>query len=146
MPSGTGKLALVPLLAVAVALGATGIHGRRTHEPERAVRAGELLAPTEDEMVARTELESFFESGLVGWDVKTGVEITCGTIRGRNVPDPLRCVAQARSLVYGHECRERDAFRTYTWLGWASLVPLLVALGVATSLLAEMMRSRRRAS
>lgn len=144
--SGAGKLAIVPLLAVAVALGATGIHGRRTHDPERAARAVAILAPTGDVAVARTELETFFESGWVGWDVKTGVEITCGTIRGKNVADPVRCVQAARTLTYEHECNERDVYRTYTWLAWAALVPLFAAAALGASALAELARRKRRAA
>jgi hypothetical protein len=144
MASGAGKLALVPLLAVAVALGATGIHGRRTHDPSRAARAVEILAPTDDPGVARAELETFFETGWVGWDVKTAVEIACGTIRGRNIADPVGCVAIVRTIAYDHECREQRAYRTYTWLAWAALVPLLVAVGVAASVLARAAAARRK--
>jgi hypothetical protein len=144
MASG-GTLAVVPLLAVAVALGATGVHGRRTHDPERAVRAGELLAATDDEGVARAELEAFFESGWVGWDVKTGVEIACATVNGRNIKEPLECLSRARAITYGHECRERDVYRHYGWLAWAALVPLLGAALLGVSALAELARKRRAA-
>ena len=146
MASGAGKLALVPLVAVAVALGATGIHGRRTHDPERAAQAVEILAPTDDVGVARTELEAFFESGWVDWSVKTAVEITCATVRGRNIKDPLGCVTLARTITFQHECRERDVYRTYTWLAWAALAPLLVAAVLGASLLAELARRKRRAA
>jgi hypothetical protein len=144
--SGAGKLALVPLLAVAVALGATGIHGRRTHDPERAVKAVEILAPTDDVGVARTELEAFFETGWVDWGVKTAVEIACGTVRGRNVSDPVRCVQLARSITYSHECRERDVYRRYTWLAWAALVPFFAAVALGASVVAELARRKRRAA
>jgi hypothetical protein len=142
--AGASRLAIVPLLAVAVALGATGIHGQRTHDPERAAKAVEILAPSHDEMVARTELESFFESGWVGWDVKTAVELSCSTVRGKNIADPLDCLVRARTITYSHECRERDVYRRYGWLAWASLVPLLVAALLGASLLAELARRKRQ--
>ena len=53
MSSAAGRLALVPLLAVAVVLGVSGVHGRRTHDPERAARAVEILAPTDDPAVGQ---------------------------------------------------------------------------------------------
>lgn len=145
MASGAGKLALVPLLAVAVALGATGIHGRRTHDPSRAAEAVRILAPTQDPDVARAELEPFFETGWVGWDVKTAVEISCGSPAGRNVVDPVRCVTLARYIAYDHQCREQSAYRTYTWLAWAAVVPLLLALVVGASVLAGIARRKRSA-
>ncbi len=145
MASGAGKLALVPLLAVAVALGATGIHGRRTHDPSRAAEAVEILALTQDPALARAELEPFFETGWVGWDVKTAVEISCGTVAGRNIADPVRCLALARSIAYDHECREQRVYRTYTWLAWAAVVPLLVAVVLAAALLVDAARRERRA-
>jgi len=135
---------LVPLLAVAVALGATGIHGQRTHDPERAARAVEILAETGDEGVARTEIESFFESGWVGWDVKTAVEFSCSTVRGRNLRDPLGCLARARSITYEHECLERDVHRRYGWLAWAAALPLFLAAVLGFSVLAELARRKRR--
>jgi len=144
MASGAGKLALVPLLAVAVALGATGIHGRRTHDPARAAKAVEILAATEDEPAARIELETFFETGWVGWDVKTAVEFACGTIRGKNIQDPVACVARARSITYDHECREQGVYRTYTWLAWAALVPLLAAVVVGAFVVAGAAAARRK--
>lgn len=144
MAAGAGKLALVPLLAVAVALGATGIHGRHTHDPARAARAVEILALTEDEPAARVELETFFETGWVGWDVKTAVEFACGTVRGKNIGDPVRCVAAARSIVYTHECREQGAYRTYTWLAWAALVPLLAAVVIAAAVVTGAAAARRK--
>ncbi len=146
MSPGAGKLALVPLLAVAAALGATGIHGRRTHDPARAQRAMEILAPTDDVNVARAELESFFETGWVGWDVKTAVEISCGSHRARTIGDPVGCAAYARIITYDHQSRERGIYRTYTWLAWASLVPLLLAVALAASTLAGAARRRRRAA
>jgi len=134
----------VPLLAVAVALGATGVHGRRTHDPERAAKAVEMLAATQDERVARTELQDFFESGWVGWDVKTAVEFSCSTVRGRNIPDPLDCLVRARTITYQHECRERDVYRRYGWLAWAAVVPLFIALLIGASAVAELARRKRR--
>ena len=71
MSSAAGSLALVPLLAVAVVLGVSGVHGRRTHDPERAARAVEILAPTDDPSVAKSELDTFFETGWVGWELDT---------------------------------------------------------------------------
>ena len=62
MSSAAGKAALVPLVAVTVVLGVSGVHGRRTHDPERAAHAIEILAPTEDPIVAKSELDTFFES------------------------------------------------------------------------------------
>lgn len=144
MASGAGKLALVPLLAVAVALGATGIHGQRTHDPARAAKAVEILADAEDERTSRVELETFFETGWVGWDVKTAVEFACGTVRGKNIQDPVECLARARSIAYDHECREQGVYRTYTWLAWAALVPLLAAGIVAAFLVAGAAAARRK--
>jgi hypothetical protein len=144
MASGAAKLALVPLLAVAVALGATGIHGRRTHDPARAARAVEILAAADDEATARVELETFFETGWVGWDVKTAVEFACGTIRGKNIQDPVECLARARSIAYGHECREQGAYRNYTWLAWTAVVPLLLAIVIAGFVVAGAVAARRK--
>ena len=144
MASGAGKLALVPLLAVAVALGATGIHGRRTHDPARAARAVEILALTEEAAAARIELETFFETGWVGWDVKTAVEFACGTVRGKNIQDPVQCLARARSITYDHECREQGAYRNYTLLAWAALVPLLLAVVFGASIVARAAAARRK--
>lgn len=146
MASGAGKLALVPLLAVAVALGATGVHGRRTHDPERAVRALASLLPTDDPLVARAELATFFSEGWVGWDIKTTIEIVCGTVGGRSVPNPLWCLPRAREIVFNHERREREVFGTYTSLAWGALVPGLLALAIAASELTEMARRKRRAA
>lgn len=146
MAAGVAKLAWVPLLAVAVALGATGIHGRRTHDPERAARAVEILAETEDVAVARAELESFFESGWVGWDVKTVVEFACSTVEGRTIRDPLLCLARARYITHGHLVREQDVYRRYGWLAWAAVVPLLLGGVLGASVLAELARRRRRAA
>jgi hypothetical protein len=145
MASGA-KLALVPLLAVAVALGATGVHGQRTHDPARAAKAVELLAPTENERVARAELESFFETGWVDWDVKTAVEFSCSTVRGRNIKDPLDCLTRARSITYTHQWREEDVYRRYRWLAWAAVVPLFLAALLAVSAVAEHTRRKRRAA
>ena len=144
MASGAGKLALVPLLAVAVALGATGIHGRRTHDPTHAARAVEILAPTVDPAVARVELETFFETGWVGWDVKTAVEFACGTVRGHNVADPVGCVLAARAIVYTHECQDQDAYRRYTWLAWSAMVPFAAALVIAAFVVAGIVAARRK--
>lgn len=144
MASGAAKLALVPLLAVAVALGATGIHGRRTHDPARAARAVDILAASDDPQTARVELETFFETGWVGWDVKTAVEFACGTVRGRNIADPVACLAAAHSITVSHECHEQDVYRTYTWLAWAALVPLLAAVAVAASVIAAVAAARRK--
>ena len=146
MAASAAKLALVPLLAVAVALGATGIHGRRTHDPDRAARAVEILAETEDAAVARTELESFFESGWVGWDVKTAVEFACSTVEGRKIREPLLCLARARYITHVHLSREQDVYRRYGWLAWAAVVPLLLVALLGASVLAELARSRRRAA
>ena len=128
MSPAAGRLALVPLVAVAVTLGVSGLHGRRTHDPERAVQALELLVPTDDPLVAKAELDTFFESGWVGWDVKTAVEILCGTVGGRVVSDPVLCLAKSRALVTMHEAHERRTFRTYTWLAWSALAPSLVVV------------------
>ena len=146
MAAGVARLAVVPLLAVAVALGATGIHGQRTHDPERAARAVAILAETEDPTIARAELESFFESGWVGWDVKTAVEFACATVRGRNIRDPLLCLSRARWITYSHQYREQDVHRRYGWLAWAAVAPfaVVVALGLAT--LAEVLRRKRARS
>jgi hypothetical protein len=146
MAGGAAKLALVPLLAVAVALGATGIHGRRTHDPERAARAVEILVETTDAGVARSELESFFESGWVGWDVKTAVEFACSTVEGRKIREPLLCLARARYITQAHLTREQDVHRRYGWLAWAAVLPTLVACVLGASLLAELARQRRRAA
>jgi hypothetical protein len=146
MAVGAGKLALVPLLAVAVALGATGIHGRRTHDPERAARAIEILAETGDVAVARSELESFFESGWVGWDIKTAVEFACSTVEGQAIRDPLLCLARARYITHVHLSREQDVYRRYGWLAWAAVAPLLIAAVLGASVLAELARRRRRAA
>ena len=146
MAAGAAKLALVPLLAVAVALGATGIHGRRTHDPERAVRAVEILAETEDVTVARTELESFFASGWVGWDVKTAVEFACASVEGRKIRDPLLCLARARYITHAHLAREQDVYRRYGWLAWAAVVPLLLVALLGASVLAELARRKRDAA
>lgn len=146
MAAGAAKLALVPLLAVAVALGATGIHGRRTHDPERAARAIEILAETQDVAVARSELETFFASGWVGWDVKTAVEFACSTVEGRKIPNPLLCLARARYITHGHLAREQDVYRRYGWLAWAAVVPLLLAGVLGASVLADLARRRRSAA
>jgi hypothetical protein len=146
MASPAAKLALVPLLAVALAFGVNGVHGRRTHDPARAAQAVEMLAPTEDEAVARKELERFFESGWVGWDVKTGVEIACGATRGRDIKDPLECLERARMITYDHQCREQDVYRRYGWLTWAAALPLLVAALLGASAVAELARRKRRAA
>lgn len=144
MATGAGKLALVPLLAIAVALGATGIHGRRTHDPERAVKALASLPPTEDPVSAQAELAQFFDEGWVGWDVKTTVEIVCGTIRGRNVPNPVWCLPRARMIVSDHEERERRVHRTYTSLAWIALLPGLIASVLLAMQMAEMLAARRK--
>lgn len=146
MAGGAAKLALVPLLAVAVALGATGVHGQRTHDPARAAKAVEILAPTDDERVARAELESFFETGWVGWDVKTAVELSCAAVRGRNIRAPLDCLMRARSITYAHQWREEDVYRGYRWLAWAAVVPLLLAALFGASTLAALARGKRRAA
>ena len=90
------------------------------------------------------ELETFFETGWVGWDVKTAVEFACGTIRGKNIQDPVACVARARSITYDHECREQGVYRTYTWLAWAALVPLLAAVVVGAFVVAGAAAARRK--
>lgn len=144
MGAGAGQLALVPMIAVAIALGATGIHGRRTHDPERAARALELLAPTTDPALATAEIGAFFESGWVGWDVKTAVEITCGTIRGRHLGDPVGCLALSRSIVLEHECDERNVHRTYTRLAWSALAPALGAAVLGALQLVRVTRRKRR--
>jgi len=127
-----------------VALGATGIHGRRTHDPERAVRALASLPETDDPTTAQMELATFFDEGWVGWDVKTTVEIVCGTIRGRNVPNPVWCLPRARTIVYDHECRERSVYQTYTSLAWISLVPALLASALIAIQVAAMLAARRK--
>jgi hypothetical protein len=146
MAAGAAKLALVPLLAVAIAFGVTGVHGQRTHDPARAARAVEILAATEDESVAREELERFFESGWVGWEVKTAIEIACATVKGHDIRDPLECLARARAITFDHECRERDVHRHYGWLAWAATVPLALAVVLGVSALAELARRNRRAA
>jgi hypothetical protein len=146
MAAGAAKLALVPLLAVAVALGATGIHGRRTHDPERAARAVEILADTGDVEVAREELESFFQSGWVGWDVKTAVEFACATVEGHKIREPLLCLARARYITHAHLSREQEVYRRYGWLAWAAVAPLLIAGVLGASLLAELARRKHRAA
>ena len=128
MSPAAGRLALVPLVAVAVVLGVSGIHGRRTHDPERALQALEILAPTQDPVVAKSELDSFFESGWVSWEVKTAVETLCGTVRGIIVSDPVSCLSKSRSIVTAHESRERRTHQTYTWLAWSAVVPALLAV------------------
>jgi hypothetical protein len=140
MASSGAKLAIVPLAAVAVVLAASGIHGRRTHDPERAARALELLAPTDNARVAKAELAAFFETGWVGWDVKTDIELRCGNDRARSVPDPPACLTVARDIVLEHEQHERAKFRTYTFLAWSSLAP-----GLAALVLGLMQIARRRA-
>ncbi len=144
--AGAAKLALVPLVAVAVALGATGVHGQRTHDPERAARAVEILAETNDPIVARTELESFFASGWVGWDVKTAVEFACSTVEGRTIRDPLGCLPRAQWITRTHLAREQDVHRRYGWLAWAAVAPLLLAALLGASVLAEVARRKRRAA
>lgn len=146
MRSSVGQLALVPLLAVAIALGATGIHGRRTHEPERAARALAILAPTGDPRLAESEIVTFFESGWVGWDVKTAVEITCGTVRAHYLSDPVRCLVGARAIVFEHECREQRAFQSYTRLAWSALVPALLAVVLGVMQVAAVTRRKRTAA
>jgi hypothetical protein len=132
---------LVPLLAVAVILGVSGIHGRRTHDPDRAMQALDVLAETEDARVAKAELDSFLQSGWVGWDVKTAVEIACGTIHARNIADPVLCVTRSRNIVFGHLLREQVAYRNYTLLAWSALAPALAFCVLGALLLA---RSRAR--
>lgn len=127
----TARNALIPLAAVAISFGVAGVHGRRTHDPTRAALALETLKPTTNERVARAELTSFFESGWVGWDVKTDAEIACGVDREAR---PTACVDRIAALVTAHEARERRAFARYTVLAWLSLVPALAIVAVALSL------------
>ena len=145
MTPAFGRHAIVPLVAVTVILFVSGVHGRHTHDPDRAAHALDILAPTDDPRVAGAELDAFFQTGWVGWDVKTAVEISCGTVQGRNIADPVRCVALARSIAYDHECREQSAYRTYTWLAWAAVVPLLLAVLLGASVLAGIARRKRTA-
>jgi hypothetical protein len=126
--ASAGSLAVVPLLAVAVILSVSGIHGRRTHDPVRATNARDILAPTQDVRVAQSELDAFFETGWVGWDVKTQVEIACGTTRAREIANPLLCLERSRSIVFNHQCNEERHYRTYTWLAWSSIVPALAVV------------------
>jgi hypothetical protein len=114
---------------VAVTFGIAGVHGRRTHDLARVASAVATLRPTTDERVARAEIASFFESGWVGWDVKTEAESACGADREAR---PTLCVERLARLVAAHEERERRAFARYTVLAWCSLVPglALVLLGV----------------
>lgn len=127
----------MPLVAVAVILSVTGIHGRRTHDPQRAANALDILAPTENVRVAQSELDAFFETGWVGWDVKTHVELACGSTRAREIADPVLCLSRARGIVYEHQCTDQRHYRTYTWLAWCSLVPGLAAVLVGGMQLAN---------
>ena len=133
---------MVPVLAVAVVLSVSGVHGRRTHDPERAARALEILTPTDDTRVAIAELDAFFQTGWVGWDVKTQVEIACGTTRPHHMTDPVRCVQRSHGIVFEHLCSEQTTFRNYTILAWSALVPGLVAVVLGAALLAG--RARRK--
>lgn len=78
--------------------------------------------------------------------MKTGVEIACGATRGRDIREPLECLARARVITYDHLCRERDVYRRYGWLAWAAVVPLLVAAALGASTIAELARRKRRAA
>lgn len=124
----------------------SGIHGRHTHDPDRARRALEILAPTKDQDLAAKEINDFFESGWVDWDVKTAVEVTCGTIRGRLVTQPVMCLHVTREIILEHERNEQAAYRRYTLLATSALVPaaLAAALG-AISLLGGKRRKRSAA-
>ncbi len=122
---------------MAITFGVAGVHGRRTHDPSRAALAVETLKPTTNERVARAELTSFFESGWVGWDVKTDAEVACGPDREAR---PTVCVDRVAALVARHQARERRAFARYTVLAWFALVPLLAIVVLAFSSL-----RRRRA-
>jgi len=140
---GSLRLSLVPLVAVTVALGVAGIHGRRTHEPFRAARALETLQPTTSTRIAVAELDAFFEGGWVGWDVKTAAEIACGGVEARHVSDPLLCLARARAIVVAHERRERETYRNYTVVAWSALVPGLALLVVTVLLVLDASRRKR---
>jgi hypothetical protein len=141
MAAPLGKLALVPLLAVTIILGVSGVHGRNTHDPDRAKHALDILALTSDPLIAKDELHTFFETGWVNWDVKTAVEIACGTARGWNVADPVGCVGRAHGIVLVHEMNEERTYRTYTWLARSAVAPALVVIFLAGMQLAP---SRRR--
>ena len=143
MASAASRLALVPLVAVTIVLGVSGIHGRHTHDPARAERALDLLLLTQDERVAKAELDAFFETGFVGWDVKTAVEIECGTTRARAVAEPVLCVTKSRTIVFNHLCNEQQTYRTYTMLAWSALAPGLLVIMLGVLQLAAARKARR---
>lgn len=110
-----------------MALAASGIHGRHTHDPVRTRNALEILVPTQDPDKAAEEINAFFESGWVGWDVKTAIEVTCGTIRGRLVTRPVPCLHVTREILLEHERNEERTYRRYTIMSFAALAPAALA-------------------
>jgi hypothetical protein len=127
--SERGKLAIVPLTAVAVAFIVSAVHQRRAHDPDVAHQAVEVFAqPTDDPVIARQQLHTFFEKTTVDWDVKTEVEIACGPDRAR---DPVACAQRARIVTIEFEKDERWIHKRYTALLIAGIV-----IGAVAALLA----------
>ena len=107
----------------------------------RTRNALEILVPTQDPDKDAEEINAFFESGWVGWEVKTAIELTCGTIRGRLVTHPVPCLHVTREILLEHERSEERAFRRYTVMSFAALVPAALA-GVLGAM--SVMGARRR--
>ncbi|MBS2020515.1 MAG: hypothetical protein JST00_47100 [Deltaproteobacteria bacterium] len=121
------------------------MHGRHTHDPARTRNALAILTPTTDEGRAADQINEFFESGWVGWDVKTAVELTCGTVRGRLVARPLACLHVTRQILLEHELSEEKAYRRYTIMTYAAILPGgLAAVMVVHLVLAARRRARER--
>ena len=118
--SERGKLAIVPLAAIAVAFVVSSVHQRRAHNPEVAHQAVEVFVPeTNDPIVAYRQLYAFFEHTTVDWDPKTEVEIACGPDIRR---DPVSCAKKARMIAIEFERDERYIYERYTWLMYSGFI------------------------
>ncbi len=75
--------------------------------------------------------------------MKTAVELTCGTIRGTVITNPVMCLGVTRAILLEHERREQRAYRIYTTFAYGALVPAALGLACAAMALSDARRKRR---
>lgn len=60
--------------------------------------------------------------------MKTAVEVTCGTVRGRLVARPVPCLHVTREILLEHLQTEQRVYSRYTMMAFSALVPGLLAV------------------
>jgi hypothetical protein len=77
--------------------------------------------------------------------VKTAVEVTCGTVRGRLVARPVACLHVTREILLEHERNEQRVYRRYTFMALSAILPGVLALALGGLSLTGKRRKRESA-